>query len=69
MLKSLQGLVTSTRGKTPSGAEQTAPREEPQKRPERSRGVRSENRSPVRPAEDEKKEAEQNGEHGCRNTE
>ncbi len=38
VLRSLQGLVTSTRGKTPSGAE------EPQKRPERSR---------VKPTEDE----------------
>ncbi len=47
VLRSLQGLVTSTRGKTPSGAE------EPQKRPERSRGARS----PVKPTEDE-----QNGE-------
>ncbi|XP_048035177.1 PC4 and SFRS1-interacting protein isoform X1 [Megalobrama amblycephala] len=69
VLKSLQGLVTSTRGKTQSGAEQTAQHEEPQKRPERSRGVRSENRSPVKPAEGEKKETEQNGEHDSRNAE
>ncbi|ROL01503.1 PC4 and SFRS1-interacting protein [Anabarilius grahami] len=69
VLKSLQGLVTSTRGKTQSAAEQTAQHEEPQKRPERSRGVRSENRSPVKPAESEKKETEQNGEHDRRNTE
>ncbi|XP_051735785.1 hepatoma-derived growth factor-related protein 2 isoform X2 [Ctenopharyngodon idella] len=69
VLKSLQGLVTSTRGKTQSGTEQTAQHEEPQKRPERSRGVRSENRSPVKPAEGEKKETEQNGEPDSRNTE
>lgn len=65
VLKSLQGLVTSTRGKTQTGAE------EPQKRPERSRGARS----PVKPTaeeeeeEEEKKDPEQNGERERRSTE
>ncbi|XP_016359878.1 lens epithelium-derived growth factor-like [Sinocyclocheilus anshuiensis] len=55
VLKSLQGLVTSTRGKTQTCAE------EPLKRPERSRGARSENRSPA--------EEEQKGEPDRRSTE
>ncbi|XP_016322154.1 PC4 and SFRS1-interacting protein isoform X2 [Sinocyclocheilus anshuiensis] len=66
VLKSLQGLVTSTRGKTQTGAEQTTHCEEPQKWPERSRGARS----PVKPtAEEEEKDPEQNGERDSRNTE
>ncbi|XP_043088482.1 PC4 and SFRS1-interacting protein isoform X2 [Puntigrus tetrazona] len=53
VLKSLQGLVTSTRGKTQSGAE------EPLKPPERGPGARS----PVEPAaEEEEEDPEQNGE-------
>ncbi|XP_077086917.1 uncharacterized protein psip1b isoform X2 [Siphateles boraxobius] len=63
VLKSLQGLVTSTRGKTQSSAEQ----EEPRKRPERSRGVRSENR--LRPAESERRDPEQNRGRERRSTE
>ncbi|KAF4096219.1 lens epithelium-derived growth factor-like isoform X2 [Onychostoma macrolepis] len=61
VLKSLQGLVTSTRGKTQTGAEEL------QKRPERSRGARS----PVKPTaeEEEKKDPEQNGERERRSTE
>ncbi|XDV46710.1 hypothetical protein PO909_014543 [Leuciscus waleckii] len=63
VLKSLQGLVTSTRGKIQSSAEH----EEPQKRPERSRGVRSENR--LRPAESERRDPEQNRGRERRNAE
>ncbi|XP_039508202.1 PC4 and SFRS1-interacting protein isoform X7 [Pimephales promelas] len=63
VLKSLQGLVTSTRGKTQSGGEQ----QEPQKRPERSRGVRSENR--LRAAEGERREPEQSRGRERRSTE
>ncbi|XP_050952664.1 hepatoma-derived growth factor-related protein 2 isoform X6 [Labeo rohita] len=70
VLKSLQGLVTSTRGKTQTGTEQTAQLEEPQKQPEKSSGAQGENRTLVKTtAEEEKKDPEQNGKHESRSTE
>ncbi|XP_051516635.1 PC4 and SFRS1-interacting protein-like isoform X14 [Myxocyprinus asiaticus] len=75
VLKSLQGLVTSTRGKTQTSTTEqsttakTTPHEEVQKQPERNRGARRENRSPMKPAEEEKKDTEQNGEQETKNTE
>uniref|UniRef100_A0A9J8AAB9 PWWP domain-containing protein n=1 Tax=Cyprinus carpio carpio TaxID=630221 RepID=A0A9J8AAB9_CYPCA len=67
VLKSLQGLVTSTRGKTQTGAEHTVHCEEPQTRPERS---------PIKPTaeeeeeeKEEKEDPEQNGERDSSNTE
>ncbi|XP_051516633.1 lens epithelium-derived growth factor-like isoform X12 [Myxocyprinus asiaticus] len=74
VLKSLQGLVTSTRGKTQTSTTEqsttakTTPHEEVQKQPERNRGARRENRSPMKPAEEEKKDTEQNGEQETKNT-
>ncbi|XP_051947581.1 hepatoma-derived growth factor-related protein 2-like, partial [Xyrauchen texanus] len=69
VLRSLQGLVTSTRGKTQTNTtETTAQEEEHQNRPARNRGVRGENRSPMKPTEEEKKEQERNGEQEVRNT-
>ncbi|XP_016105389.1 PC4 and SFRS1-interacting protein-like isoform X4 [Sinocyclocheilus grahami] len=69
VLKSLQGLVTSTRGKTQTGAEQTMHCEEPQKWPERSRGARSPLKPTAEEEEEEEKDPEQNGERDSRNTE
>ncbi|XP_051518347.1 lens epithelium-derived growth factor-like [Myxocyprinus asiaticus] len=76
VLRSLQGLVTSTRGKTQtSTTEQTTTtkttpqEEEQQKRPARNRGVRCENRSPMKPTEEEKKDTARNGEQEVKNTE
>ncbi|XP_051956133.1 PC4 and SFRS1-interacting protein-like isoform X9 [Xyrauchen texanus] len=75
VLKSLQGLVTSTRGKTQTSTTEqtttakTTPPEEVQKQPKRNFGARCENRDQMKPTEEERKDAEQNGEQETKNTE
>ncbi|XP_051956131.1 lens epithelium-derived growth factor-like isoform X7 [Xyrauchen texanus] len=74
VLKSLQGLVTSTRGKTQTSTTEqtttakTTPPEEVQKQPKRNFGARCENRDQMKPTEEERKDAEQNGEQETKNT-
>ncbi|KAA0706483.1 PC4 and SFRS1-interacting protein CLL-associated antigen KW-7 [Triplophysa tibetana] len=60
VLRSLQGLVTSTRGKTQTSRIKATQHEDVQKRAERSRGVRDENRGPLTPAEERREDTEQN---------
>lgn len=62
MLRSLQGLVTSTRGKTQTSTTKVTQHEDVQKRAERSRGVPDENRGPLTPAEEPRGDTEQNTE-------
>ncbi|XP_056588357.1 PC4 and SFRS1-interacting protein isoform X2 [Triplophysa dalaica] len=60
VLRSLQGLVTSTRGKTQTSTIKATQHEDVQKLAERSRGVRNENHGPLTPAEEHREDTEQN---------
>lgn len=69
VLRSLQGLVTSTRGKTQTSTAKATQHEDVQKPAERSRGVRDENRGPLTPAEERREDTEQNEEPEEKKTE
>ncbi|XP_065131704.1 uncharacterized protein psip1b isoform X2 [Paramisgurnus dabryanus] len=62
VLRSLQGLVTSTRGKTQTSTTQTTQHEDMQKCVEKSREAQDENRGPLTPAEVQRGDTEQNEE-------
>ncbi|XP_073731746.1 uncharacterized protein psip1b isoform X1 [Misgurnus anguillicaudatus] len=62
VLRSLQGLVTSTRGKTQTSTTQTTQHEDMQKPVEKSREAQDENRGPLTPAEVQRGDTEQNEE-------